>query len=93
MVNRIEKLRARARELGATGFRKSTRAGKKYSVEYLGKKIHFGAKGMSDFTIHKDKKRRDRYLKRARGIRDGDGNLTHNDKTRSNFWSINILWQ
>ena len=93
MVNRIEKLRARARELGATGFRKSTRAGKKYSVEYLGKKIHFGAKGMSDFTIHKDKKRRDRYLKRARGIRDGRGNLTHMDKTRSNFWSINILWQ
>jgi len=73
--------------------KRSTRAGKKYSVEYLGKTIYFGARGMSDYTIHRDKKRRDRYLARARKIRDGDGNLTHNDKTRSNFWSINILWQ
>lgn len=28
------------------------------------KTIHFGAKGMSDFTIHKDPKRKERYLKR-----------------------------
>lgn len=28
------------------------------------KTIHFGAKGMSDFTIHGDIKRKERYLKR-----------------------------
>ena len=28
------------------------------------KTIHFGAKGMSDYTIHKDEKRKDRYLAR-----------------------------
>ena len=32
------------------------------------KTIHFGAKGMSDYTIHKDPKRKERYLAR------------HNDK-------------
>ena len=30
------------------------------------KTLHFGAKGMSDFTIHNDKKRKDRYLARHR---------------------------
>ena len=28
------------------------------------KTTHFGAKGMSDFTIHKDKERKQRYLDR-----------------------------
>ena len=28
------------------------------------KTIHFGAKGMSDYTIHKDKKRMERYINR-----------------------------
>ena len=28
------------------------------------KTLYFGAKGMSDFTIHKDPKRKERYLKR-----------------------------
>jgi len=30
------------------------------------KTTHFGAKGMSDFTIHKDKERKQRYLDRHR---------------------------
>ena len=28
------------------------------------KTISFGAKGMSDYTIHKDKERKERYIKR-----------------------------
>ena len=28
------------------------------------KTLHFGAKGMSDYTIHKDNSRKDRYLAR-----------------------------
>ena len=30
------------------------------------KTIHFGAKGMSDFTKHKDPKRKERYLRKTR---------------------------
>lgn len=30
------------------------------------KTVHFGARGMSDYTIHKDKARRDRYDARHR---------------------------
>ena len=37
----------------------SSRKDKKYMlVTPEGKKIHFGAKGMSDYTIHKDDKRK-----------------------------------
>lgn len=88
----MEALRKKAIKLGAQDLRKSTKKNKKYDVIYKGKVISFGAKGMSDFTIHKDKARRDRYLKRAKGIRDGRGNLTHKNKNKSNFWAINILW-
>lgn len=40
------------------------------------KTIHFGAKGMSDFTIHKDPKRKARYLAR------------HNPKVTKERWDI-----
>ena len=40
------------------------------------KTIHFGAKGMSDYTIHKDEKRKDRYLAR------------HNPKYTKEKWNI-----
>ena len=46
--------------------KKSTRPEKKWMVyvEPPGKTIHFGAKGMSDYTIHKDKDRKMRYIAR-----------------------------
>ena len=40
------------------------------------KTIHFGAKGMSDFTIHKDEDRKRRYLAR------------HNPKVTKENWSV-----
>jgi len=40
------------------------------------KTIHFGAKGMSDFTIHKDTKRKKNYLAR------------HNPKVTKENWSV-----
>lgn len=40
------------------------------------KTIHFGAKGMSDFTKHKDPKRKERYLAR------------HNPKVTKENWSV-----
>jgi len=49
------------------------------------KKVSFGAKGYSDYTIHKDKERRARYRSRHRG-----------DKLKnpysSGFWAWYALW-
>lgn len=56
------------------------------------KKIGFGNKNYQDFTEHKDLERRRRYLKRAKGIKDKDGNLTYKNKNTKNYWSIKYLW-
>ena len=66
---------------------KSTRKTKKMMV--LTKKgiIHFGDSSMEDYTQHKDEKRRINYCKRSAGIKDGNGNLTKNNKESSNYWS------
>jgi len=50
------------------------------------KTIHFGAAGMSDFTIHKDKERKERYLARHRKNEDWSNPLT------ASFYATNILW-
>ena len=44
--------------------RKSTNPNKKYMVWVDGKTVHFGARGMSDYTKHKDKDRMKRYSAR-----------------------------
>lgn len=49
------------------------------------KKISFGAKGYEDYTIHKDKERRERYLQRHKHDK-------LNDPTYSGFWSATLLW-
>ncbi len=70
--------------------------GKKMSVYVMidGKKrlIHFGDSDMEDFRQHKDKKRRQNYLKRSAGIRDGQGRLTKNNKNSANYWARRVLW-
>jgi hypothetical protein len=50
------------------------------------KSTKFGAKGMSDFTKHKDIERRDRYIKRH------TKDLRTNDPTRAGYLSMYILW-
>lgn len=86
-VNRI------AKRLGISEkIHKSTRKSKKFMVRYNRNLIHFGATGYDDFLDHKDPARRKSYLARARGIRDGQGNLTHKNKNKANFWAINLLW-
>ena len=76
--------------------RKSTRAGKKGMVYVMknGRKklIHFGDSSMSDFTKHKDPKRRANYLRRSGGIRNKQGKLTKNDKNSANYWSRKVNW-
>ena len=65
------------------------------------KKIGFGFKGMGHFKDkggnyksldHNDPERRKRYLLRAKGIKDKQGNLTYKNKNTANYWSINYLW-
>lgn len=65
------------------------------------KKIGFGFKGMEQYKDkggyyknlnHGDKKRRKRYLSRAKGIKNKKGELTYLDKNTANYWSVNYLW-
>tara|TARA_S200002703_G_C3596784_1_gene183316 strand:+ start:128 stop:376 length:249 start_codon:yes stop_codon:yes gene_type:complete len=50
------------------------------------KVVHFGAKGMDDYTITKDKKQREAY--RARHKKD----LDTKDPTRAGYLSYYLLW-
>lgn len=50
------------------------------------KTTDFGAKGMSDYTIHKDKDRRARYRKRHKK------DLDTGDFKRAGYLSYYILW-
>ena len=78
---------------------------KKYSVLVLKdgrpRLIHFGAKKFPQYfdklghykhLDHKDEKRRELYLKRAKGIKNKKGELTWKDKNSANYYSINYLW-
>jgi len=85
-------LRKKALQLGATEFGPSKAKGKKYYVIYDGRRINFGAAGMSDYTIHKDEDRRRRYRARHGTIRLKDGRLAYKVKTSPAYWSWNLLW-
>ena len=71
----------------------STRKDKKYmvyKVDNQNKKIdnvvHFGAVGYEDYTIHKDDKRRDNYIRRHQEREDWT------DLNSAGTWSRFILW-
>lgn len=60
---------------------------KKYQVVLSnGKTVKFGARGYSDYTVHKDPKRMQRYLTRHRSRE------TWNDPKTPGFWSRWLLW-
>lgn len=70
---------------------KSNRKDKKLKAVFTDDKgktttTHFGAKGMSDYTIHKDKERRKRYRDRHKK------DLNTKDYTRAGYLSYYILW-
>lgn len=61
---------------------------KKYDAVVGRKTVSFGARGMSDYTIHKDPRRMKNYLSRHRESEDwGKSGL----KT-AGFWSRWLLW-
>jgi len=70
---------------------KSNRKGKKFKAVFTyddghTHTTHFGAKGMEDYTTHKDKERRARYRKRHKK------DLKTKDYTRAGYLSYYILW-
>jgi hypothetical protein len=70
---------------------KSTKAGKKWMAVFKmdsgrEKTTHFGAAGMDDYTLSKDKEQRARYRKRHAK------DLKTNDPTRPGYLSYFLLW-
>ena len=49
------------------------------------KTVHFGAAGMSDYTKHKDKERKERYLARHKN------NEQWNNPLTAGFYATNII--
>lgn len=70
---------------------KSDKPDKKFFIiTSQGKKVYFGAAGMSDYTIHKDPLRRDRYIQRHQKR---EGHLWNKAGIDSpSFWSRFLLW-
>ena len=66
--------------------KKSSNSQKKYDAIVEGKKVSFGASGYSDFTQHKDKDRKDRYIARHKP------NQNWNDLKTAGAWAKGILW-
>ena len=65
---------------------KSKVKGKKFAVFVDGKTINFGAEGYSDYTIHKDDERKNRYIQRHKARENW------NDCKSAGFWSRWLLW-
>jgi len=61
---------------------------KYYIITESGKIIKFGAKGYSDYTIHKDDERKLRYIKRH-----NNENWTKSGINTAGFFSRWLLWE
>ena len=55
------------------------------------KTVHFGANGMSDYTIHKDSDRKKRYIDRHRSRENWDDYTTPGSLSRWILWNKNTL--
>ena len=89
----FKKLIKKAKKLGAESLDYSTHKNKKYVATLpSGKRIHFGSSQYADYLTHKDKERRDRYLARAKKIKNKQGELTYTNPESANYWSVHLLW-
>ena len=89
----FQKLSKKAKKLGAESFDYSRRKNNKYVVKLpSGKNLHFGSSQHSDYLIHKDNERKEKYLSRAMKIKNKKGELTYENPESANFWSVNLLW-
>ena len=68
---------------------KSKKSDKKYDALVNGTKtVRFGQKGASDFTKHKDKDRKERYIDRHKKNED----WTKSGVKTAGFYSKHVLW-
>ena len=89
----FKKLTRKAQKLGAESLDYSTRKNNKYVATFSsGKKIHVGSSQYPDYLIHKDKERKERYLSRAKKIKNKQAELTYTNPESANYWSVNLLW-
>ena len=56
------------------------------------KRVNFGSSKYEDYLVHKEEERRQKYLKRAKAIKNKQGKLTFENPQSANYWSINLLW-
>jgi hypothetical protein len=61
---------------------------KYYIITNENKKVYFGQAGASDFTIHKDEARKQRYINRHKK----NESKFWNDKDTASFWALHLLW-
>ena len=64
---------------------------KYYIITASGKKVYFGAYGYSDYTIHKDPERKQRYIDRHKKNEFKFWNKSGIDTP--SFWSRFLLWE
>ena len=86
----FKKLTKNAIKLGAQSLDYSRRKNNKYMATLP--TLHFGSSNYPDYTIHKDKDRRDKYLASAKKIKNKQGELTYTNPESTNYWSVRLLW-
>lgn len=94
-MNRIQELQKysdfdavnkKAKSLLGVGVQISSRKDKKYMIRTPdGKLVHFGAWGMEDYTKHKDKPRRNRFITR-------NAKWASSPKWSAGWLSYYLLW-
>ena len=87
--------------LGKYNYEKSTRKDKKLMTMVNNKLIHFGDSSMEHYKDrtgiwkskdHLDKRRRESYLSRTKGITDKEGKYVYLDPNSANYHSRTVLW-
>jgi hypothetical protein len=79
------------------GIYKSTKKDKKLMAMFKNIKtkrvkiVHFGAAGMSDYTIHKDNIRKERYINRHKNNEDWNNPITAGALSRWILWNKKTL--
>ena len=89
----MEELKQKALKLGATSFGRSNKPGKRFFVEYKGKRIDFGSDSRETFFDIKDKdKRKNWYARHSTNINKKTGKPFIQEKTSGIYWSSRLLW-
>jgi hypothetical protein len=88
----MERLKRKAKLLGADDLKVSNRQGKRLAVLYDDKWIHFGLSGGETYYDHRNKDKRKAWKQRHRKIKNKEGQFVINLKTSPSYWSDKILW-